>query len=108
MSRASEARMANPFLPLLRHLRRALETQGKTPPPDAQLLERWLEQKDESAFELLLWRHGPLVLGVCRRLLQTSHEIEDAFQATFLILVRKAATLRSRGSLATWLSKVAS
>ncbi len=82
-----------------------------TPPTgdlaDGQLLERFTTQHDETAFEGLLARHGPLVLGVCRRVLADAHEADDAFQATFLVLVRKAASLRKRGSLASWLFTVA-
>ena len=62
-----------------------------------QLLERYLERRDESAFEALVIRHGPMVLGVCRRMLGGSSEVEDAFQATFLILVRRAPRPRADG-----------
>src|SRR5438105_4353708 len=57
---------------------------------DAQLLERYAVGGDEAAFELLAWRHGPMVLGVCRRVLGDADEADDAFQATFLVLARKA------------------
>src|SRR5262249_43491990 len=63
--------------------------------------------RDEAAFELLAWRHGPLVLGTCRRLLSHPQDAEDAFQATFLALVRKAASIGRRESVAAWLHKVA-
>jgi len=100
--------MANgPLFPLIRHLRRSLERTGVSVLGDAELLQRWLDQRDEAAFEVLLWRHGAMVLGVCRRLLHNTQQIEDAFQATFLILVRKAASLRTRSSLASWLYKIA-
>ncbi len=62
---------------------------------EGQLLERFATRFDESAFELILARYGPMVLGVCRRYLHDSHDVEDAFQATFLILVRKAGSLRA-------------
>ncbi len=74
---------------------------------DRLLLERFVGGRDERAFEAIVGRHGPMVLGVCRRLLQDSHDAEDAFQATFLILVRKAHSLSRRGLLAQWLYGVA-
>jgi RNA polymerase sigma factor (sigma-70 family) len=70
---------------------------------DAVLLERFAAQRDESAFAALLARHGPMVLGVCRRVLRDTHEAEDVFQAVFLVLARKAAILRRPQSLAAWL-----
>src|SRR6516165_3211115 len=72
-----------------------------------QLLERYATERDEAAFEAIVARHGPMVLGVCRRLLDDPEDIEDAFQATFLVLVRKAASLRDRDLLANWLYGVA-
>ncbi len=74
---------------------------------EAQLLERFLARGDQSAFEAIVMRHGPMVLGVCRRLLGDPHDVEDAFQATFLILLRKAGTIRDRQVLGTWLYGVA-
>jgi RNA polymerase sigma factor (sigma-70 family) len=74
---------------------------------DAQLLESFVRQRDEAAFEALVRRHGPMVLGVCRRVLRHRHDAEDAFQATFLVLVRKAAAIGSRQLLANWLYGVA-
>jgi len=75
--------------------------------PDAELLARWVASRDEAAFELLLHRHASLVLGVCRRLLNAPQDVEDAFQATFLLLLRKAAAVRKGESLGSWLYKVA-
>jgi RNA polymerase sigma factor (sigma-70 family) len=74
---------------------------------DDELLSRYLSRRDEAAFEAILRRHGPLVLGVCRRLLFDAQDVEDAFQTVFLILVRKAASLRRRERLGAWLYGVA-
>jgi RNA polymerase sigma factor (sigma-70 family) len=74
---------------------------------DGQLLERYLTHRDQAAFEALVNLHGPMVLGLCRRVLRDPRDIEDAFQATFLILVRKAPTIRDPGHLANWLYGVA-
>jgi RNA polymerase sigma factor (sigma-70 family) len=74
---------------------------------DAQLLTCFIEQRDEAAFEALLRRHGPMVLGVCRRILRRVADVEDAFQATFLVFVRKAAAIRSRETVGNWLYGVA-
>jgi RNA polymerase sigma factor (sigma-70 family) len=74
---------------------------------EALLLERFVAHKDEEAFEALIARHGPMVLGICRRMLDDPRDVEDAFQATFLVLVRKAGSLRDRDLLANWLYGVA-
>src|SRR5439155_21875977 len=76
-------------------------------PADADLLARFAAHRDEAAFELLVWRHGPLVLGVCRRWLRDPHAADDAFQATFLALARRAGAIRRRASVAGWLYCVA-
>src|SRR5438132_6614906 len=70
---------------------------------DGELLECYATHRDEAAFEALVRRHGPMVLGVCRRLLQNPHDAEDAFQATFLVLVRKAAAIAPREKVGSWL-----
>ncbi len=75
--------------------------------PDGQLLERFIARHDEGAFEALVLRHGPMVWGVCRRALPGHHDAEDAFQATFLVLSRKAASVLPREMLANWLYGVA-
>jgi RNA polymerase sigma factor (sigma-70 family) len=74
---------------------------------DAQLLERFAVRQSEGAFAVLVERHGPLVHGVCRRILHDAHDAEDAFQAAFLVLARKAHTIHKQQSLASWLYKVA-
>ncbi len=74
---------------------------------EGQLLSRFVGERDEVAFEAIVSRHGPMVLGICRRLLDDPHDVEDAFQATFLILVKKARVLRDRDLLASWLYGVA-
>ena len=74
---------------------------------DGQLLERYRTRRDEAAFAALVELHGPMVLGLCRRYLRDPRDIEDAFQATFLVLVRKAAGIRDGGLLANWLYGVA-
>src|SRR6516165_6039924 len=74
---------------------------------DGQLLERYLTRRDEAAFETLVNVHGPMVLGLCRRMLRDPRDVEDAFQATFLVLVRKAPAIRDRGLLSSWLYGVA-
>ncbi len=74
---------------------------------DAELLERFVSSQDEAAFAALVVRHGPMVFGICRRLLRHAQDAEDAFQATFLILVRKAASIGKRELLGNWLYGVA-
>src|SRR5262249_18417895 len=74
---------------------------------DGELLEQFIGRRDEAAFEALLRRHGPMVWGVCRRLLPDEADAEDAFQATFLVLVKKAAGIRPRGMVGNWLYGVA-
>jgi RNA polymerase sigma factor (sigma-70 family) len=74
---------------------------------DADLLSRFLHRRDEAAFEALVRKHGPMVMGVCQRILHNSHDAEDAFQASFLVLVRKAATIHPPGMVGNWLYGVA-
>lgn len=75
--------------------------------PDADLLARFVVSGDEAAFELLLLRHGPMVLGTCRRVLPDPNDADDAFQATFLVLARKAGSVGRAGAVAAWLHRVA-
>ena|SRR5438034_6937872 len=71
--------------------------------PDRELVESYLERRDETAFAALVERHGPMVLGVCRSVLRHNQDAEDAFQATFLVLARKAGSIRRRNDLGSWL-----
>jgi RNA polymerase sigma factor (sigma-70 family) len=88
-------------------LGRVFEGESVTGLSEWQLLERYLERRDELAFEALVTRHGPMVLGVCRRMLGASPEAEDAFQATFLVLIRRARDLGPRDAIGPWLYGVA-
>jgi RNA polymerase sigma factor (sigma-70 family) len=100
--------MATPPLGVVvQELRRMARARPAAAPSDGQLLARFLRRRDEAAFAALVERHGRVVLGVCRRLLPQQHDADDVFQATFLILARRAASLDRRGSLANWLYTVA-
>jgi RNA polymerase sigma factor (sigma-70 family) len=95
-----------PLTTVLRHVR-GLFGSAVADSSDRQLLERFVAHRDEEAFAALLRRHGPLVLGVCRQVLGDLHSAEDAFQATFLVLARKASAIRRGESLGPWLYRVA-
>jgi RNA polymerase sigma factor (sigma-70 family) len=94
-----------PATVLLAHIRRLAGTAD--PRRDGELLARFAHAGDEDAFRTLLRRHGPLVWGVCRRVLGQEQDAEDAFQATFLLLARKAGSLRGQNSVGSWLYGVA-
>jgi RNA polymerase sigma factor (sigma-70 family) len=94
---------SRPLGAILPHLRRLVGDDAGDP----QLLERFLHRGDEAAFAALVRRHGPMVLAVCRRLLSEPHDAEDAFQATFLVLIRKASDLGRPERLGNWLYGVA-
>jgi RNA polymerase sigma factor (sigma-70 family) len=88
-------------------LRRVAEPAWAAGLTDGELLERFCARRDEAAFAALVRRHGPAVLGVCRRLLHHPQDAEDAFQATFLVLVHSAGSIRKRQSVGSWLCGVA-
>ena len=80
---------------------------AKPKPTDSELLMQFAEDRDSAAFQTLVERHAGLVQTVCRRVLNNSHDVEDAFQATFLVLASNAASIRCRDSVVSWLFKVA-
>jgi RNA polymerase sigma factor (sigma-70 family) len=92
---------------VLDRLRSSARFQEAADLPDGQLLGRYVASRDELAFEMLVRRHGPMVLGVCRRLLVNPEDAEDAFQATFLVLARKAAKVLPQERVGPWLLGVA-
>jgi RNA polymerase sigma factor (sigma-70 family) len=91
----------------LNHLQSVLAPPGSEALTDAQLLARFLAGRDEAAFAVLVRRHGPMVLGVCRRLLRHAQDAEDAFQAAFLVLARKAGSVLKGEAVGSWLYMVA-
>src|SRR5262245_58089573 len=92
---------------VLRQLRKLIRIPPGDEQSDGALLGRFVAARDEAAFATLLRRYGPLVLGVCRQVLHDDHAADDVFQATFLVLARKAASIRRHESLAAWLHRVA-
>jgi hypothetical protein len=97
----------SPMSAFIQHLRRTLLLRDGDGITDGQLLSRYIEGRDEDAFAALVKRHGPMVSAVCRRLLPNYHDAEEAFQATFLVLGRKAATVLPREMVGNWLYGVA-
>jgi RNA polymerase sigma factor (sigma-70 family) len=92
---------------LLRYIRNLSVNQKTSEQTDGALLRAFLIHTDQAAFEALVRRHGPMVLRVCLRILRNTHDAEDALQATFLVLARRATSIRKRESLASWLHGVA-
>jgi RNA polymerase sigma factor (sigma-70 family) len=92
---------------VVRHIRYVIGARQCWDTTDNDLVQRFAGQRDEAAFAGLLQRHGPMVLGVCRRVLRNSADADDAFQATFLVLVRKAGSIRKTASVGSWLHGVA-
>src|SRR5262245_44282742 len=99
--------MAHELGTFFRRLRHVLASPAIEGVSDGCLLERYVSRQDEGAFAALLERHGPMVLGVCRRLLKNGPDADDAFQATFLVLLRKADSISKRESVGSWLYGVA-
>src|SRR5690348_16890615 len=96
-----------PLNTVLRFVRRVATVGGAADLSDGQLLERFVTLRDEAAFEALLCRHGPMVHGLCRRLLSHPQDAEDAFQATFLVLAHRARSIARQESVGSWLYGVA-
>src|SRR6266550_3616467 len=96
-----------PMSEVIHHLRSLLHPPGGADLTDGQLLECFVSSRELAALEALVRRHAPMVWGVCRRVLGNHHDAEDAFQATFLVLVRKANIIRPRAMLVNWLYGVA-
>jgi RNA polymerase sigma factor (sigma-70 family) len=92
---------------VIQHVRLLAAVQTGRAQSDAELLGRFIEQNDEAAFTVLVERHAPMVLGVCQRALRHSQDAEDACQATFLVLTRKAGSIRKMASLGSWLHGIA-
>jgi RNA polymerase sigma factor (sigma-70 family) len=92
---------------ILRHLRKLVAPESSNQLSDRELLRRFVKDRHEAAFTALVSRHGPMVLSVCQRILHHRQDAEDACQATFLVLARKATSLRWRDSVANWLYEVA-
>src|SRR5947208_14366894 len=97
----------NQMSEVIQHLRRAVHLRDGAGLTDGRLLEDYISRRDEAALAALVRRHGPMVWGVCRRVLRNHQDAEDAFQATFLVLVRKAASVRPREMVANYLYGVA-
>jgi RNA polymerase sigma factor (sigma-70 family) len=106
-SRGTFSMTREPSAAILDPLRRLITRQTGSSLSDAQLLENFVTRRDEASFEVLVWRHGAMVLAVCKRVLRDSHEAEDAFQATFLVFARKAESIGRGEVVAAWLYKVA-
>src|SRR6516162_9623270 len=92
---------------ILRSIRRLVEDESVRQLSDQHLLRQFSDHRDEAAFGMLLRRHGPMVLDVCRGVFGNDADAEDAFQATFLVLVSKASSIRKTASVGSWLHGVA-
>src|SRR5262249_41463683 len=105
--RKREEMATSPLSEVIRHLRGTVLPRDGAGLTDGQLLEDYISRRDEAVLAALVRRHGPMVWGACRRVLRNYHDAEDAFQATFLVLVRKAASIVPRELVANWLYGVA-
>src|SRR5205807_7920816 len=92
---------------VIQHLRSTVLLRDGAGLTDGQLLEDYLSRRDEAALAVLVRRHAPMVWGVCRRVLPSYHDAEDAFQATFLVLLRRAASIAPPELVGNWLYGVA-
>src|SRR5205807_2238100 len=92
-----------PASPVLQFIRKLAGAPDAASASDGQLLQQFVRLHDETAFAVLVQRHGPAVLGVCRRVLGHEQEAEDAFQATFLVLARRAGLIAKHESVGSWL-----
>src|SRR5262249_20236100 len=91
----------------MRHLRDLFHDGTTVGQSDGQLLARYAQSNDQAAFEAVVARHGPMVLATCRAVLKHEHDVEDAFQAAFLVLAKKARSVRTADALGGWLHRVA-
>jgi RNA polymerase sigma factor (sigma-70 family) len=100
--------MANrPLNGVVQHVRKLAAIQSARATPDRELLQQFVTSNDEAALTVLIERHGPMVLGVCRRALRCVADADDAYQATFLVFSRKASSIRKTASVGSWLHGVA-
>src|SRR5262245_36098911 len=97
----------SPVAKVIEHLRRTVGPSAEGGATDGEMLQRFIDHREDAAFAALVRRHAPMVWGVCRRLLGHIQDAEDAFQATFLILVRKAGSVVPRAAVGAWLHGVA-
>src|SRR5580698_3984319 len=93
----------SPMSEVIQHIRRTVLLRDGAGLTDEQLLANYISHRDGASVAALVARHGPMVWSVCRRVLRNHHDAEDAFQATFLVLVHKASSIASRELLANWL-----
>src|SRR5688500_2675636 len=107
MRRGGRVMSASPLATMLGRFQRLVSAVKAEDLPDAELLKRFTQDRDQEALAALVWRHGPLVWRVCKRVLRNSDGAEDVFQATFLILARNAKSIRKPAALASWLHGVA-